>query len=53
MLFQRSRLEVDRMMSLSLTPEQASTILEAETFVDSIYVPLRRDKVSKQFTVSR
>ncbi|VBB32000.1 unnamed protein product [Acanthocheilonema viteae] len=43
--FQRSRREMNRMMSLALTPEQANTILEAETFVDSIYVPLRRDKL--------
>ncbi|CAG9538125.1 unnamed protein product [Cercopithifilaria johnstoni] len=41
----RSRREADRLMSLALTPEQASTILEAETFVDSIYVPLRRNKL--------
>ncbi|KAL3982449.1 Amiloride-sensitive sodium channel family protein [Acanthocheilonema viteae] len=41
----RSRREMNRMMSLALTPEQANTILEAETFVDSIYVPLRRDKL--------
>lgn len=37
--------ESSQVMSLTLTPEQASAILEAETFVDSIYVLLRKDKV--------
>ncbi|VDP12491.1 unnamed protein product [Onchocerca flexuosa] len=45
MSFQRPQRKLDHVMSLTLTPEQASAILEAETFVDSIYVPLRRDKV--------
>uniref|UniRef100_A0A1I8EDN5 Amiloride-sensitive sodium channel family protein n=1 Tax=Wuchereria bancrofti TaxID=6293 RepID=A0A1I8EDN5_WUCBA len=42
---QRPRRKLDQVMSLTLTPEQASAILEVETFVDSIYVPLRRDKL--------
>ncbi|KAK6110760.1 Amiloride-sensitive sodium channel family protein [Brugia pahangi] len=42
---QHPQRKLDQVMSLTLTPEQASAILEVETFVDSIYVPLRRDKV--------
>ncbi|VDN05102.1 unnamed protein product [Thelazia callipaeda] len=38
--------KIGQVLSLTLTPEQASAILEAETFVDSIYVPLRKDKVN-------
>lgn len=52
MWFQRSQQEPDRVMSLALTPEQASTILEAETFVDSIYVPLRRAKVRSLYIIA-
>lgn len=42
---QHPQRKLDQVMSLTLTPEQASAILEVETFVDSIYVPLRRDKL--------
>ncbi|VDK70441.1 unnamed protein product [Onchocerca ochengi] len=44
-IVERPQRKLDQVMSLTLTPEQASAILEAETFVDSIYVPLRRDKL--------
>ncbi|OZC09057.1 Amiloride-sensitive sodium channel [Onchocerca flexuosa] len=44
-IVERPQRKLDHVMSLTLTPEQASAILEAETFVDSIYVPLRRDKL--------
>uniref|UniRef100_A0A1I7W0T9 DUF1003 domain-containing protein n=1 Tax=Loa loa TaxID=7209 RepID=A0A1I7W0T9_LOALO len=43
---ERPQRELDQMLSLTLTPEQANAILEAETFVDSIYVLLRRDKLT-------
>uniref|UniRef100_A0A915PG09 Amiloride-sensitive sodium channel n=1 Tax=Setaria digitata TaxID=48799 RepID=A0A915PG09_9BILA len=42
---ERQQRELDQMMSLTLTPEQANAILGVETFIDSIYIPLRRNKV--------